>query len=418
MVDSYILQQIDRMLTVAGWDNKPPNNETVSDNNPESDTLSPPNSELKEHGKDTVSGNGEPKESGIDADLKDRPQVSSNTLHNEHDSETSQIETQTETKTEASEAPNLGIDFAIGGATFLIIGLIVAVLVWKLNYQYDDIEDDVDDKYVRKHRRTKMNAVKIYDSFKGCMLRVGSIHDVGSRSMQQDSFGISDLGDKATVTTKGILAVVADGMGGLSDGERMSQIVVVNMLQAFDEADMSMPESEILSDALMRATNEVNNDLGEDNIGKCGSTVVAVIIRDNNLSYISVGDSHIYVWREGELVKINQDHNYAADLDAMVRQGELSLDEALNDPQRAALTSFIGMGRLELVDRNTTPIELMKGDRVLLMSDGVYGTISEDRLKTLLESSIRQSCMLIDNEIRTSEKPNQDNYTCVIIEIV
>lgn len=261
------------------------------------------------------------------------------------------------------------------------------------------------------------DTIKIADSDGECPVVVASIHDVGRRSMQQDSFGLSDTEDAGLIRSKGILAVVADGMGGLEDGERMSQIVVVNMLQGFDEADPRIPGDALLSSLVDRANDAVNQDLGEEMIGKCGSTVVAVIIRENRLFWISVGDSHIYVYRSGKLVKLNHDHNYGAQLDESVARGEISMEEALSDKQRAALTSFIGIGDLELVDQNVNPIGLEEGDRVLLMSDGIYGTVSFERLQEILSQPLRQACLLIDKEIHEKNKRNQDNYTCVILEM-
>ena len=261
------------------------------------------------------------------------------------------------------------------------------------------------------------DAIKIAKSSEECPVYVASIHDVGRRSMQQDSFGLSDTEDTELVRNKGILAVVADGMGGLSDGERMSQMVVVNMLQGFDTAPVDVPGDTLLRSLVDLANDAVNQDLGEEKIGKCGSTVVAVIIKENRLYWISVGDSHIYVYRNGKLVKLNHDHNYGAQLDESVARGEISMEEALADKQRAALTSFIGIGDLELIDQNANPIGLEKGDRILLMSDGIYGTVPFERLREILGQPLKQACLLIDKEIHEKNKINQDNYTCVILEM-
>jgi serine/threonine protein phosphatase PrpC len=263
-----------------------------------------------------------------------------------------------------------------------------------------------------------VKTVKMTEVYESCPLCIGSVHDIGKRDMQQDSFGISSCDDEDTVLDKGVLAIVADGMGGLADGDRMSQIVVVNMLQGFEEADSSNPPSSILMGLVDKATTEVNNDLGEEKIGKCGSTVVAAIIKDKLLYYISVGDSHIYVWRDGQLIKVNKDHNYAAQLDEMVAKNELSPEEALNDPKRAALTSYIGMGNLEMLDQNINPTKLEAGDRILLMSDGVFGTLGDGKICELMGHPLKQSLILIDSEIRKINRSNQDNYTCIIIEIM
>lgn len=261
------------------------------------------------------------------------------------------------------------------------------------------------------------DAVKIAKGSAECPVRIASIHDVGRRGTQQDSFGISDTEDKDLVESKGILAVVADGMGGLTDGERMSQMVVVNMLQGFDAASPGLPGDVLLRGLVDMANQAVNLELGKDKIGKCGSTVVCVLIRDKKLSWISVGDSHIYVYRNEKLIKLNKDHNYGTQLDESVSRGEITIEEALSDPQRAALTSFIGIGELELVDQNQNPIGLTSGDRVLLMSDGIYGTVPFERLREIMGNPLRQACLLIDKEIHQKNKMNQDNYTCIILEM-
>ncbi|MBQ6441351.1 MAG: serine/threonine-protein phosphatase [Lachnospiraceae bacterium] len=281
-----------------------------------------------------------------------------------------------------------------------------------------DLRDyEEDDNRTLAPMATENETIKIAEGAEECPVYVASIHDVGRRSMQQDSFGLSDTEDAALVESKGILAVVADGMGGLEDGERMSQMVVVSMLQGFDASSPEVPGDTLLRDLVDLANDAVNQDLGEEMIGKCGSTVVAVIIRENRLFWISVGDSHIYVYRNGKLVKMNRDHNYGAQLDESVARGEISIEEALSDKQRAALTSFIGIGDLELIDQNANPVGLETGDRVLLMSDGIYGTVPFERLREILGQPLKQACLLIEKEIHEKNKVNQDNYTCVILEM-
>ena len=322
------------------------------------------------------------------------------------------------------------LKLVILGALLIVCAAIFATVLYILRKQQQEDEaweeefetepePEEEDDNIRtvSPSESGMKTVKIFKTCEDCQYRVGSVHDIGRRNMQQDSFGVSDLEDQKVLKEKGLLAIVADGMGGLSDGERMSQLVVVNMLQGFDEASPTDPSPSILMGLLDRATKEVNNDLGPEKIGKCGSTVVATIIKDNRLSYISVGDSHIYVWRQGNLIKVNKDHNYAAELDELASRGEISVEEAMSDPQRAALTSFIGMGELEMVDQNITPFELHPRDRILLMSDGIYGTLGDEKITDLMNNPIRQSCLLMDNEIRTMDRKNQDNYTCVIVEI-
>ena len=261
------------------------------------------------------------------------------------------------------------------------------------------------------------NAVKIIDTEKRSPVRIARLHGVGRRNAQQDSFGLSEVEDRKVINDKGVLAIVADGMGGLRDGDRMSSLVVVSMLQGFDAADKDEDPSSLLLRLLYKANDAVNNELGSERLGQCGSTVVSVIIRNRRLYYLSVGDSHIYVYRNGRLTQINVDHNYAAELDEMAKNGEISLDEAALDPQRGALTSYIGMGSLELIDHNEKPIALETGDRILLMSDGVYGTIHDDGIERAMKAPLKKACEIMNSMIYTEDKPRQDNFTCVVLEI-
>ncbi len=260
-------------------------------------------------------------------------------------------------------------------------------------------------------------SVKVILDEKNASVSIGRIHDVGRRSMQQDSFGVSDVDNTGKLKNKGVMAVVADGMGGLSDGERMSQMVVVKMLQGFDASPEDAIPSSTLLGLVGEANEAVNSELGDERIGKCGSTVVAVILKDRKLSWISVGDSHIYVYRKGQLVQLNTDHNYGTELDRKVQSGEISFEEASTDPQREALTSYIGIGNLKLIDQNETPVAMEKGDRILLMSDGVYGTVDERAIAEMMALPFRKALSAIDRAVLAREKSNQDNYTCVVIEV-
>ncbi|MCR4890814.1 MAG: serine/threonine-protein phosphatase [Lachnospiraceae bacterium] len=329
-----------------------------------------------------------------------------------------------EKKEERSDSGLLVTVCVIIGA--LLIAIIAFVVVWRKKRRkesdlyemtrYDPTKYEPIINSSIENDAVAGGTAKILSDGKETPFRIGCIHGVGKRAMQQDSFGISEVKD-ASAMKKGIMAVVADGMGGLSDGERMSQMVVVKMLQGFDSlSDDFIPSSALLG--LVGEANEaVNQELGESRIGKCGSTVVAVILKDRKLSWISVGDSHIYVWRKNQLVQLNTDHNYGTELDREAERGEISFEKAATDPQRAALTSYIGIGDLELIDQNETPIMMERGDRILLMSDGIYGTVDERAISEMMTLPFSKALSAIERAVSDMDKRNQDNYTCVVIEV-
>ena len=245
---------------------------------------------------------------------------------------------------------------------------------------------------------------------------VGKVHDIGRRSSQQDSFGISGDGQQLDDGGKGIFAIVADGMGGLKNGGAVSALVTMTMMQAFDVMSGQVSPDQALLGMLGEANERVNDMLKPSGQGKSGSTVVAAIIRERMLYWIAVGDSHIYLYRNGALMQINRDHVYSVVLDEMAARGEISSREAAQNPQRKALTSFIGMGRIEKIDRNIRPLTLQKKDRVLLMTDGVFGTLSEEELTAAMKLPVAESSEAIHQMIRQKNAAAQDNYTALILE--
>jgi serine/threonine protein phosphatase PrpC len=327
---------------------------------------------------------------------------------------------QTETKDlEGEKETSASVSYpviAAGISVLLILIIIITIIIKKRKNNRDD-----EDLYERKTEHPDgydvRSSVKINRVSRSSPAIITTIHGIGSRSAQQDSFGISDVENSKSLMEKGLLAIVADGMGGLEDGDKMSQLVVVTMLSAFDEFSGNKRPPELLLDLLDRANDAVNRELGSERRGQSGSTLVAVLVKEDKLYFISVGDSHIYLYREGRIRQINHDHNYAAELDEMAKNGEISYEDAALNPKRAALTSFLGMGDLELVDQNDTPIIVKKGDRILLMSDGVYGTVGDENLCHAMDAPLKRSGQMINEMIKAENKQNQDNYTCILMEI-
>lgn len=247
-------------------------------------------------------------------------------------------------------------------------------------------------------------------------LAVGKIHGVGAREMQQDSFGISDT-SLDRVKDKGILFVLADGMGGMNDGEKASMAVVVSCLNYFEQYRFEDDIQAELQEMLLGANQETLRVLG-NSVGTGGSTAIIAYIKDGQLYWASVGDSHIYLYRNNRLYQLNKEHNYAAELAEMVKRGEISSEMAIAHPQRKALTSFIGIGELEKIDSNVDAISLKKGERVLLMSDGVFNTLSEKQIVEAMQYSVVKSAMSLGMQIEQIKKRGQDNYTALIVEIL
>jgi len=245
-------------------------------------------------------------------------------------------------------------------------------------------------------------------------IQIGNTLNIGSRESQQDSFAISDIMNAGLCERKGVFAVVADGMGGLENGGEISSIVTRTMLQYFNEMDFSEHIELDLLNMLYTANDNVNLLMRGQEQG--GSTVVAAIIKDGKMYWISVGDSRIYLFRKGAVMQINREHTYAVELDEKAASGLISWEDAANDPQRASLTSYLGNGKPEKIDRNLRPMQLILGDRVILMSDGIFGTLSDEQIRDAQAVEPYKSAEELQAMVLAKQKPNQDNFTAVILE--
>ena len=242
-------------------------------------------------------------------------------------------------------------------------------------------------------------------------ISLGKIHDIGRRDYQQDSFG-----QTAVLRNTGILAVLADGMGGLSGGERVSQKIVMEAL-TFGSTLQANQVPTALPGMVAGINRAVNQMLGPKGLYTSGSTVVSALITGNVLRWISVGDSRVYLYRDGQISQLSRDHNLLQDWMPDILEGKRSMAEALRDPNGRKLTSFIGMGELRHVDYNRTPIPLLPGDRVLLMSDGVYGTVSDTEMAAILRDcgNVQLAASHIGQRIMGAALPYQDNYTLIVL---
>ena len=242
----------------------------------------------------------------------------------------------------------------------------------------------------------------------------GIVHGIGGRDDQQDSCGLSDESGKGLWQDKGLFAVLADGMGGLSDGGAVSRLAVSTCLDTFFGAGAEKDPADLLLEAA-RATNiRVNSMLGL-NIRKSGSTLVQALIRRGKLYFLTVGDSRIYLYRGGRLLCLNRSHVYAEELALAGINGRGSLDQVHRNSQKDALTSFVGAGELAHLDRNSEGIALVPGDKILLATDGVFGTLEDWQMERALEKDADEAARELGRQIEKADREYQDNYTAVIL---
>ena len=233
----------------------------------------------------------------------------------------------------------------------------------------------------------------------------------GARARQEDDYGVFAL--PPTLEAGDLLLVLADGMGGQRAGAHASALAVRGFIGAYDQvAAATIPER--LAQTLDRVNAQMAHDAASDPEGLhgMGCTLLAVVLADTGLYWVSVGDSPLWLWRQGELHRLNQDHAYRSVLAEQVSQGAMSVDEAACHPDRNALLSAITGDPLGLVDLSPEAYPLESDDGVLLASDGLL-TLTEAEIAAVLKRAhtAGQPCQHLLKAVAKHRHPYQDNTT-------
>jgi len=241
-----------------------------------------------------------------------------------------------------------------------------------------------------------------------------SLSVIGTRDSQQDSSLVYERNGK-------LLAVVCDGMGGVDGGEIASKTAVATLKSLYKKKRSSHNCADFFKMAAAEMDNAVYCQKDENGERlRCGTTIVAVIIERGKLTWLSVGDSRLYIIRGEEMIRVTRDHNYFLQLDALKAAGKLTDEQYIAEsPRGESLLSYIGMGGLDLVDINDTPIHIMAGDKILLTSDGLYRAIDEAKIQSMLtEFGANGSVMALTSLAKKNSPDSLDNTTCVVIHCI
>jgi protein phosphatase len=245
----------------------------------------------------------------------------------------------------------------------------------------------------------------------------GNAQHLGARSSQQDAFGFSNPFEADFVEHAGLLAVLADGMGGLAHGDQASRTALAAFLAAYR---VKTPQ-ETVGEALARALDAANAavcDLAARHHapGDLGTTLIGAVLRPEGLEWVSVGDSGLFLFHGGTFTSLNTPHIYAHDLDARAAAGSITPEAAQADPQRDALTSFLGLPRLPHIDRSLRPLPLDPADCVVLASDGLFKTLSGEEMKAAMRTAgVQERCDALVKAVIARQAEHQDNVTVLAL---
>ncbi len=243
-------------------------------------------------------------------------------------------------------------------------------------------------------------------------IRYSAYSSQGGRESQQDSLFVGEKEDA-------LLAAVCDGMGGMNGGERAGETAIRLLTEAFfGSSPESIPqffrETALRMDEAVYSLEQDGKRLG------AGTTVVSVIVKEEGIYWLSVGDSRIYLFRKGELLCPVPAHNYRLLLDQMLQEGRITEEKYKSEEGKAeALISFLGLGGITRMEINRNPFLPEHGDQILLCSDGLYKSLSDRRILEVLSMSMSpevKARTLVNSALEAGGK-NQDNTSVILIEI-
>lgn len=245
-----------------------------------------------------------------------------------------------------------------------------------------------------------------------CRLELGQEQAVGTRDEQQDRCAVhlEEDGERS-----GALLVVADGMGGHQGGAQASVVATEAFVASFRARDARLP----IGPALALALNEANRAVLEarEREGLDMGTTLCALWLDarGTFHFISVGDSPMFICRDGAITRLNCDHTLRRHLQGALARGRITLEElARRASEFRYLTSHLGLEPLPEIDLSDQPQPWFAGDHFVLCSDGLTGAMTRKAiaLRTTRHRGQELAESLVAGALERGHR-RQDNITAV-----
>lgn len=231
------------------------------------------------------------------------------------------------------------------------------------------------------------------------MIEFGHLTHVGlRRELNEDTYyGDSELG----------LWLVADGMGGHDYGEVASALAREAIVREIRQGTGLADAIRIADEEIIRASRKRSDAL------PMGTTVVAARVEGSRFQVAWVGDSRVYLWHDGKLAQLSQDHSYVQEL---ISQGTISIDQARNHPHRNVVTQALGVTSPEALNVETLSGELLPGMQLLLCSDGLTEEVDDRGIAQVLAHTECSAQECVDGLVAAAlDSGGSDNVTVVLV---
>lgn len=207
------------------------------------------------------------------------------------------------------------------------------------------------------------------------------------------------------------LLLVADGMGGHAGGAIASTMAVETITDCLRKQENITEDS--LREAIALANEAIYNHIQtETSLKGMGTTVVVVHVGEDEVVWGNVGDSRLYLFRDSRLVRVTKDHSIVQKL---LDAGAISSEEAETHPKRNVLTRAVGVENNLEIDTGTLSVEA--GDKILLCSDGLTSSLSEEVIASILQKGEGDKQVLDELISLVYKNGAKDNVTLIIATV-
>jgi protein phosphatase len=239
------------------------------------------------------------------------------------------------------------------------------------------------------------------------------LSDVGCvRELNEDSAAYVQPYDEAVLAGKGMLFVVADGMGGHSAGEVASNMAVEVIRRVYYEEDREAQAA--LKKAVEKANREIFEAAARDETMKgMGTTCTALVLQNGRAISAHVGDSRMYLVRDGQIYLLTEDHSAVME---MVKHGIISAEEARHHPDKNVILRALGSHAEVEVSTWQEPLPVREGDRFVLCSDGLYDLVEDEEIRQAVSAAEpRAACESL--VALAKQRGGHDNITVAIVSL-
>lgn len=261
-----------------------------------------------------------------------------------------------------------------------------------------------------RSRLPLLNSVKEEGTLHG-LLNVAIRTDTGNVRTHNEDAAVFVYPDAADVLeTRGVLLLLADGMGGHNSGEVASRMATERIAEEYYKGS-----KEVLN-SISRAFESANRAIlaesrAHEQHSGMGTTCTALVIQDGRIYAGHIGDSRAYLLKNGVLQQLTTDHTL---VNSLVAEGKIEAGEAATHPQRNVLLKALGIEKKADPEIKDTGFQLAGGDKLLLCSDGLYEYFDHEELREYCSVKIPPAVLAGQLVETAKQRGGHDNITVLV----